>query len=336
MTRLWSAMVILCMMSIIATAPAFSNDTAAELAIGGLEFIRSAKVAIESEDLKISLERITVSYRFANLSAVPVTLTVAFPLPDIDLSEAENIAFPSSDPVNFVNFETRIDGQLVKFGIEQRAFVGDNDVTSILRELKIAVLPIAAQQFHVEDLPDTARTKMVAEGLLLPFGADERGRPHYAPAWTVKTSAVREQTFPVGRPALVDHAYRPVVGSSFDTVLRKELRQNKAMAREVERYRRDYCVTDEFLRKLDTLVGGEGRKSKDRIGERRISYVLKTGANWAAPIKDFKLSIEPGGGNRLFSFCAGKLKSSSKDSTDFQAVDFLPDRDIKLLIVGRF
>jgi hypothetical protein len=320
---------------LIGTSGAFCNDTAAELAIGGLQFTRSANVAMDSEDLKISLERVSVHYRFTNLTASPVNLTVAFPLPDIDLSEGESIAFPSSDPVNFVDFETRIDGQAIKFGIEQRALVGDKDVTARLRELKIAPLPVGDRQFRAQDLPETTRSKMAGEGLLMPAGSNERGRPLYEPGWIVKTSAIREQTFPAGKPVSVEHTYRPSVGVSVDTILRKGLRQAKAMAPELERYRREYCVTDEFLHKLDRIAG-DGQANSAMVQERRVSYVLKTGANWAGPIKQFKLSIDPGGKDRLVSFCAGKLKPSAKDALDYQAADFVPDRDIKLLVVGRF
>jgi hypothetical protein len=276
-----------------------------------------------------------VRYRFTNLTASPVNLTVAFPLPDIDLSEGESIAFPSSDPVNFVDFETRIDGQSIKFGIEQHAIVGDKDVTARLRELKIAPLPVGDRQFRSQDLPEATRTKMAGEGLLMPAGSNERGRPLYEPGWIVKTSAVREQTFPAGKPVSVEHTYRPSVGGSADTILRKGLRQAKAMAPELERYRREYCVTDEFLRKLDRIAGAAQANSA-MVQERRVSYVLKTGANWAGPIKEFRLSIDPGGKDRLVSFCAGKLKPSAKEALDFQAADFVPDRDIKLLVVGRF
>jgi len=72
------------------------------------------------------------------------------------------------------------------------------------------------------------------------------------------------------------------------------------------------------------------------IQERRISYVLKTGANWAGPIKSFRLLIDRGGNDRLVSYCAGKLNPSPTTSLDVSAANFMPDRDIKLLFVGRF
>ncbi len=314
--------------------PARANDTAAELSIGGLQFTKTSAVAMEGEELRISLDRVTVRYQFKNVSAAPVDLTVAFPLPDIDLSEGESIAFPSNDPVNFVDFETKVDGSPVKFVIDQRATVGDKDVTSSLREYKVPVLPIGAQQIRTQDLQEATRTKMADDGLLLPAGSNEKGRPLYEPGWIVKTSAVRQQSFPAGRSVAVEHSYRPSVGGSPDTILRKGLRQNKAMAKEIERYRRDYCITDGFLAELDK-VAGTGQENKAAIQERRISYVLKTGANWAGPIKAFRLAVD-GGKGRLVSFCHAGLNPASGNASEFEAKDFVPTQNLKILIVGKF
>lgn len=319
----------------VGISPALSNDTAAELSIGGLQFTRSASVTMNSEVLQISLTRVSVRYQFVNNGTAPVALTVAFPLPDIDLSESENIAFPSSNPANFVDFETRIDGVPATFSVDQRAFVGKNDVTSLLKELKLPILPIGAQQIRTQDLAEATRNRLVERGLLTQFGSDERGRPLYEPAWLIKTAVVREQQFPVNRLVTVEHAYRPSVGGNSDTILRKGLRQDRATSKEIERYRKKYCVTDSFLAQLDKITGG-GQANKAMIQERRVSYVLRTGANWAGPIKDFRLVVDKAAKDQLVSFCAGELKQSSGGALEFSAADFTPDRDIDLLFVGRF
>jgi hypothetical protein len=314
--------------------PVRANDSAAELSIGGLQFVQNKAVAMESEDLRISLDRVSVRYQFANTSDKPVTLTVAFPLPDIDLSEAENIALPSSDPVNFVGFETRIDGSPAKFQIDQRAMVGDKDVSALLRQLKLPLLPIGKSEIHVADLPDATRVKLVDEGLLMPAGTNDKGRQQYAVAWIAKTSAVRQQTFPPNQKVLVEHQYHPSVGTSSDTILRSALRGSKQLVPEIERYRREYCITDAFLAELDKRAGAD-KSNKAMIGERRISYVLKTGANWAGPIQSFKLTVDPGA-DRLVSFCAGRLKPASANAMEFTAENFKPEQDLKILVVGRF
>ena len=315
-------------------SPGRANDSIAEMSIGGLQLARTDAIAMESERLKISLDAVDVHYRFSNVSGKPLTVTVAFPLPDIDLAEAENISLPSADPVNFVDFKTRVDGQPVALTIDQRAMLGTTDVSDQLRRLKVPLLPIGSRELRPADLPAATQKEMIAASLLTPMGSDERGRPRYAPGWSVKTSAVREQTFPADRPVVVEHHYRPSVGGSPDTILRKGLRQNKALAAEVARYRKDYCITDAFLSELDKRAGA-GAANTAGLGERRINYVLKTGANWAGPIKSFRLTIDKGAPDRLVSFCAGRLKPDA-NGADYVATDFKPDADLKILVIGRF
>ncbi len=312
-----------------------ANDSSAELSVGGLVFTRSADISLESEDLAITPDIVMVRYRFLNQTPKPVTLTVAFPVPDIDLSEGDNLAIPGNDPTNFLGFETKVDGKPISFTIHQTAFLGSKDISAVLQSAGVPLLPIGPQQTRLSDLPQATRDKLIGQGLLLQNGTDDRGRQLYEAAWTVKTAAVRQQTFAPNRPIMVEHRYHTSLGVSFDTVLRKGLRQNKAMAAEIERYRKDYCVNDAFLANLDKLAGA-GTANSAKLQERRISYVLKTGANWAGPIKEFRLTVDKQKADRLVSFCADQLKSISPTVVEFTARDFMPDKDLKILIVGRF
>ena len=81
---------------------------------------------------------------------------------------------------------------------------------------------------------------------------------------------------------------------------------------------------------------GNGAPNTSMVQERRINYVLKTGANWAGPIRSFKLTIDPGASDRLVSFCPGSLKPTAPNALEFSATDFKPESDLKILIVGRF
>jgi hypothetical protein len=207
------------------SSPSRANDTSAELAIGGLVFTKNSDVSIESEDLAITPAAVTVRYVFLNQSVSPVTLTVAFPLPDIDLTDAETLAFPTNDPANFVGFSTKVDGKPVNFTVNQRAFVNNKEVTATLRTMGIPIMPIGAQQSKITELPQPTRDRAVAEGLLAPSGTNDKGEPFYEARWTLKTSVVRQQTFPPGKPVTVEHRYRTSIGMSFDSVLRQGLRQ---------------------------------------------------------------------------------------------------------------
>ena len=321
---------------IVAASPgARANDSAAELSVGGLTFTRSAEISMESEDLMISPDLVTVRYTFRNNAANPVNITVAFPLPDIELADVETYAIPTNDTVNFVGFETKVDGKPVKLTINQRAVLGTKDVSATLRGLGVPLLPVGAQQARLAELPQNVRDRMINEGLLAQAGTTDQGKPIYEGTWTVKTSAVRQQTFEPNRVTVVEHRYRPSVGLSQDTVLRKKLRQSKGMEKEVERYRTEYCIDPAFLAALDKLAGG-AEANTAKLQERRIAYRLKTGANWAGPIKDFRLVVDRQKPERLVSFCAPNLKPISPTATEVSVKDFTPDKDLKILIVGRF
>jgi hypothetical protein len=314
---------------------ACANDSAAELSIGGLTFKKNNSVSIESEELKITLETVTVRYQFLNQSPNSVTLTVAFPLPDIDLSDGASSAIPQADSVNFVKFETKVDGKPIDFTIHQRAMLGDKDVTAQLKDLGIPPLPLDSLPALIKPLPDATRKQMLDQGLLVQAGSNDRGQPLYDAGWRVSTSAVREQTFPPNRVVLVEHRYRTSLGISFDSILRKAMRQKTGLAKETQRYRRDYCISDGFLADLDKIAG-DTQNNTSKIEERRISYVLKTGANWATPIKQFRLLVDTGRAGRLASFCAPNIAKRSPTEYEARAENFTPTSDLKILVVGQF
>jgi hypothetical protein len=321
----------------VAFPAAHANDSAAELSTGGLTFTRSAEISMESEDLMISPDLVTVRYAFRNNAANPMNITVAFPLPDIELADADTTSIPMNDPVNFVGFQTKVDGKPVKLSIHQRAVLGTKDVTTMLHGLAVPLLPVGGQQGRLAELPQTVRDRLIEEGLLVQSGTNEQGRPLYQATWTVKTSAVRQQRFAPNRVTTVEHRYRPSVGISQDTVLRKSLRQNKGMEGEIARYRNDYCVGPAFLGAVDKLAGAP-EANTGKLQERRIAYLLKTGANWAGPIKDFRMVVDRQKPEQLVSFCAMNLpmKAISPTAMEVSAKDFTPDKDLRILIVGRF
>jgi hypothetical protein len=308
-----------------ASSPSPANDTSAELAIGGLTFTKNADISIESEELTIGLDGITVRYVFLNRSTKPITLTVAFPLPDINLADASNAALPVGNPLNYVGFSTRIDSKPISFATNQQAFLNDKNVTANLKEMGIPVFPVGVQQLKINELPEEIRARALAQGLLVESGTNDKGMPLYDATWTVKTSVVRRQSFPPGKPVTVEHRYRTSVGVSFDSILRQDHRVQKGLASEVQRYKSTYCVDDDFLKLVDGLKPAN-KPGKPRLIERRINYVLTTGANWAGPIKDFHLVVDKGRADRIVSFCNEGLKEISPPQSDIRASYFTPKR----------
>ena len=92
-------------------APAAANNSSAELAAGGLVLTRPDAIEMRSEDLYISAKAVRVRYRFANTGTRDVTVTVAFPMPDITTVGFDDmLAVPTQDPANFLAFATLVDG----------------------------------------------------------------------------------------------------------------------------------------------------------------------------------------------------------------------------------
>jgi hypothetical protein len=317
-----------------APSNAVANDSAAELSVGGLTFTKNADISMESEELTVTPTSVNVRYRFLNRSTQPIALTVAFPLPDIDLSDPDaNFVIPSSDPLNYVGFKTKVDGAPVTFEVRQQAILGGKDVTEAVRAAGLPILPMGAEVDRINALPEEAKKRLANEGLLVQSGTNERGHTLYDGGWIARTSIVRQQTFPPGKPVMVEHTYSTSVGTRFDTALRKAVREKPTMAAELSRYRTDYCVTDFFLRGIDRRAGAHD-ENVARLQEQRITYVLKTGANWAGPIKHFRLIVDKGRANRLVSFCADNVKKISPTAFEMVATDFTPQRDLKILLIG--
>jgi hypothetical protein len=319
----------------VAAFSARANDSSVELGVGGLKFTQTADVSMESEDLTITPETVTVKYKFLNTSQKPVTLTIGFPLPDIDLGDTDvNYAFPIGDPINFMGFQTRIDGKPVKFDIVQKAVLANKDVTEAVKAAGLLLLPIGSQQNGISALTQEAREKLLNDGLIVANGTDQNGQPIYAGTWVVKTSVVRRQTFPPNVPVNVEHRYRTSLGVTFDTVLRKPIRESEGMKAEFQRYKTEYCIPEDLLKSIDKAAGATEANTA-KLQERRISYILSTGANWAGPIKDFRLVVDKGRADRLVSFCGEGIKKISATAFEMRAQNFTPTKDLKILLIAR-
>ena len=182
-----------------AAGPCTANDTSAGLDAGGLVFLKSEVIQIESEVLTISPEIVEIDYVFANPSAVDVTTIVAFPLPDLNLADMWHS--PSSIPFrgrqNFVGFRTWVDGKEIKLNSEVHAILDDG--RDIAKDLQSLGVNIFTEQDAIK--PET-RSQLLKLGALVDGGYDD-----IFPVWTAKTSYYWTQTFPAGKDLHIHHRY---------------------------------------------------------------------------------------------------------------------------------
>ena len=88
--------------AVLGGSPARADNSTAELTTGGLVMAKTADIEMRSEDLAVSMQQIDVRYRFFNRAAQDVTVTVAFPMPDIVWEGPDtNIAVPDPNSPNF-------------------------------------------------------------------------------------------------------------------------------------------------------------------------------------------------------------------------------------------
>jgi len=126
----------------VAAAPAFANDSTAELGTGGLDFVYNENVEMRSEQLFVSTDAVRVTYHFFNKSDQPVINLVAFPMPDVTIADQDtSISVPTEDPVNLLGFSTQANGQPVATKVEQKVFAKGLDRTAMLQGLGVPLAP---------------------------------------------------------------------------------------------------------------------------------------------------------------------------------------------------
>ena len=61
--------------------------------------------------------------------------------------------------------------------------------------------------------------------------------------------------------------------------------------------------------------------------------MLVTGANWAAPIRDFQMTIDKGQPNALVSFCGTGVKKTGPTTFAVHYTNFTPTSDVAVLLL---
>jgi hypothetical protein len=309
--------------ALAAAATAFANDSTAEMAAGGLVLKQSRAIDMISEDLYVSASRIRVRYVFRNRTRRPVRTLVAFPLPDQNLAQSgdSDVSWPS-------DFSTTVDGRPVRMRTEHKAMLGAVDHSALLRRLGV---PIGGDNVQAEAgaaigrLPRAEQDRLVRLGLAESYGTERR---RFNPRWTVKETRHWEQLFPAGRDLIVEHRYTPGLGGTVSTAYGNPTLRNEDWIREgIARY----CIDADFLAGAERLVRADG--GNINVTEQWLGYILTTGANWRAPIGDFRLVVDKGDPRNLVSFCGQGVRRISPTRFEIRRRNWRPDRDLDILIL---
>jgi len=296
--------------------------------------VTTPDIEMHSEDLFISLDRIKVRYVFFNTSDKPVTTLVAFPMPDIVVNSLDqNVAYPTDNPENLLDFRTLVDGKPVEAQVEQKVFAAGVDRTDFLRKLGIPLAPqLQATNAALDKLPETTRDELVKLGMaeILEYDSGAGMQKHVEARWTLKTIYYWEQTFPPQAELVIEHSYRPSVGSSVATSLGQDWARKNGGYPDYDKYYtdRNFVSTVEKATKA-------AKEGAIPFTEQRIDYILSTGANWSGPIGNFRLVVDKGDPSNLVSFCGDGVKKIGPTQFEMKKSDFVPDGDLNVLILSK-
>lgn len=317
----------------VSTAPAFANDSVAELGTGGLILSRSDAVTMKSEDLYISPDKVTVDYVFRNDTDKDVNAIVAFPMPDIEGDPNEMPAIPNDQSDNFLGFEVTIDGVGVKPELEQKAFALGIDISADLKAQNVPLYPFGdAVNAALAKLPPAVVADWVDRGIIIEDSADDGSgfKTSYAPFWQLRSTYWWRSTFPAGKDVHVSHRYKPSVGGTSSV----SFFYDGKFQGQYDAYKAKYCMDDAFESAVRKAVK-ENAEGYPQYYESRIAYILTTGGNWASgSIGKFKLTIDKGNPKALVSFCGDNVRKVGPTSFEMTADDFYPERDIDILILN--
>lgn len=130
--------------------------------------------------------------------------------------------------------------------------------------------------------------------------------------WSSQVIYSWKQTFKANGLTKIHHEYKPLVGG--------------AVALYPDEYNQQFCMDKQFKQGLK-------KASAENSPFSALGYILTTGANWAKPIENFKLTIERDK-DELVSFCwDGPVKKISPTQFQMTKTKFVPKKDLDIIFV---
>ncbi|SLJ85310.1 DUF4424 family protein [Psychrobacter sp. DAB_AL43B] len=306
--------------AILAITNVQANDSTGYIGTGGVAYLKNKNISMHSEDLYISKDKIRVNYEFKNLSNKDITETVLFPMPAVP-------SFTDSDYADtnatYDNFKVWVNGQTINPDLHVRTFMhpiivkdGDRtyaeesiDTTEIFKSCGLNEADMMGPWTYQVDTEYVNQQLLDCDSKALDkFIYDKESL--YIP-WDSQVIYSWEQKFKANTTTKIKHAYTPLVGGSVHLG--------------TEQFK-DFCVDDATQRGFNKN-GGRPYHA--------LSYILTTGANWAKPIANFKLTVERDS-NELVSFCwkgKGKIKKVSPTTFEIKESNFIPTHDFDVAFI---
>ncbi|MEI6573455.1 MAG: DUF4424 family protein [Alphaproteobacteria bacterium] len=311
-----------------------ANDSSSELAAGGITLIKNETISIQREDLFLSQSIIRVRYEMQNDTGEPITLRVAFPMPEVphwtpagldSSSGGHNILISPWKGLNFINFRVSVDGKEVKPDVDVRALLPNGtDVTATLRDIGGDELLLRPGLFDKDYAPQSnsepSALSAAAIDRLKKIGAlvEEGGGEMYNLKWNTTVTFHWMQTFQAGITK-VEHTYRPIIGSQFiwNDASNRIRGSGNFDAEGNSTTESVYCI-DDVTRNAILKLKKHQALDDQLLSGHSLAYIVQTARNWKGPIKNFHLTIQGGYGEArdTVSKNVGRVEADQGDATD--------------------
>ena len=305
---------------LLAVTAAQANDSTGYIGTGGVEYLKNKNISMHSEDLYISKDKIRVNYEFKNLSNKDITETVLFPMPAVPSFIDSDFADTSE---TYNNFKLWVNGKPIDPELHVRTFMrpivvkdGDRtyadtsiDTTEIFKSCGLNEADMMGPWTYKVDTEYVNQRLLDCNNKALDkfiYDKESLDIP-----WDSQVIYSWKQTFKANAMTKIKHSYTPLVGGSVHLG--------------TEQFT-DFCVDNSTQRGFHKSGGRPYRA---------LSYILTTGANWAKPITNFKLTVERDP-DELVSFCwkgKGKVKKISPTTFEIKETNFIPTHDFDVAFI---
>lgn len=356
--------------SFLLAAPGLANDSAAELAAGGLVLVKTEGIAMQREDLTVSPSAVRVRYEMRNDTGKPMRLRVAFPMPDVPPESPNGPQNAAGATVNietpthpdFLRFRVRVDGKDVTPEVEVKAILPDGrDITADVSRIGGMALLMQTGVFLRDDKigPD-GEWRLIGTDRKLLSSTDRRalrdigaielfdGQAGYRLPWATKITFHWMQDFKPGI-TVVEHDYRPVIGWRFISAGDGAEPITASGGGDPVR---DFCIDAATDKAIRAMRVAQDARLRTRPGDAThltgytLGYILKTARNWQGPIGTFHLVVEGGavpeasgraggaGETGVMSLCTDlPLKRTGPRRFEATVRDYVPNDDLRVLFI---
>lgn len=357
-TYISTKLVALLILVVTALSPAVANDSELGTPTGSFVVSKNPHIAMRSELLQISLNKIRVEYVYENTSDEAQNIIIGFPVARFDYD------YGTSPLPHTLKVRTWIDGQ--EYEYENSEFKPDEECRSRWLE-RNGIFDDAGYCFQYQrslkvfdndgcsgqevDLTPAQRTRIER------LRSEERAlgcsfieRPDVPQVdyntWANyyvgnTTTYVRQQQFEPSSTVKVVHEYVPDISGGIFYYRTNDFR-------DLDEYSEYDFFTDVYLQcatQSDALVAveawerhleyekkfGHSAPMDDIVSWNIIDYILTTGTNWRGPIGHFRLEIfdeNP----LLISTCFEGLERVAENRYVFETLDYVPTENLSVAL----